>query len=231
CRPIAMSIQIAFVKGLDTQSELLWLATHFVERSQTVVNVEHRVLESLRHDRPGELLKFEDEMHVLLTRLRIEVLWESKKQNVAEKIEDRFLHRRIAALGRGDRALDHLSIFVADRLAGREISSINREAGNCFPHRPCERFECEIAIPPIFFRQPVEHVAEHFDFVGQGQSHHQTLLRVNEMPEMHRVSDEPMKSPRHVSFSRSVHENAGDLIGKIVTGRSMEWPTCTKLFR
>src|SRR6267378_7965544 len=108
-----MSIQIAFVKCLNTQAELLRFATHFVERGQTVVNVEYRVFESLRHDRPGELLEFEHEMHVLLARLRIEVFRKSEKQNVAEKIEDRFLHRRIAAFGRSNRAPDHLSIFVA----------------------------------------------------------------------------------------------------------------------
>ena len=94
-----MSIQIAFVKCLDTQPELLRLAADFVERRQTVINVEHRVLESLRHDRPGELLEFENEMHVLLARLHIQVLRETKKQNVAEEIKDRFFHRRIATLG------------------------------------------------------------------------------------------------------------------------------------
>src|SRR5713101_791629 len=68
-----MLIQVAFVKCVDTQAELLRLAAHFVERGQTVVNVEHRVFESLRHDRPGELLEFEHEIHVLFACLRIQV--------------------------------------------------------------------------------------------------------------------------------------------------------------
>src|ERR1700730_3449998 len=119
-----MPIQVSLVKGVDTQAELFRLAAHFVERGQTVVNVEDRVFETLGHDRPGELLKFEHEMHVLFARLRIQVFRKTKKQNVAEKIEDRLLHRWIAAFGRSNRALDHLSILVADRLTGREISSI-----------------------------------------------------------------------------------------------------------
>src|SRR5438874_5268793 len=104
-----MSIQVSIVKRLDAQFELLWLAAHFVERGQTVVNVKHSVLETLRHNRTGELLKFKDEMHVLFAPLCIQVLRKSKKQNVAKKIEGRFLHCRIAAFGRGDCALDHLS--------------------------------------------------------------------------------------------------------------------------
>src|SRR5947207_2733496 len=56
-RPTALSIQVALVEFLDPQPELLRLAAHFLERSQTTVNVEHRVLESLGHDRAGSLLK------------------------------------------------------------------------------------------------------------------------------------------------------------------------------
>ena len=51
------------------------------------------------------------------------------------------------------------------------------------------------------------------------------------MPEVHGVSDESMKSPRHVGFGRCVDENAGHLIGKIVTGRSVQRPIRTQLFR
>ena len=74
------------------------------------------------------------------------------ESQVAKKIEDRLLHRWIAALRRSDRPLDHVSIFVAHRVAGREISSVNREAGNRFPHRAGEGFKREIAIPSVFFR-------------------------------------------------------------------------------
>src|SRR6266700_187884 len=151
-----MSIQVSIVKRLGAQPELLWLAAHFVERGQTVVNVKHGVLETLRHNRAGALLKFEDEMHMLFAPLCIQVLRKSKKQNVAEKIEGRFLHRRIAAFGRGDCALNYLSIFFAHRMAGGEISPINREAGDRLSHGAGERFKCKIAIPAIVSGKPVE---------------------------------------------------------------------------
>src|SRR5438105_4047217 len=101
-----MSVEVSIVKRFGAQPELLWLAAHFVERGQTIVNVKHGVLETLRHNRAGELLKFEDEMHVFFAPLCIQVFRKPKKQNVPEKIEDRFLHRRIAAFGRSDCALN-----------------------------------------------------------------------------------------------------------------------------
>src|SRR5262249_1112356 len=130
-----MSIQIPLVKRIDAETKLLRFAADFIERRETVVNVEHRVFETLGHDRSGELLKLQDEMDVLLARLRIQIFREPKKQNVAKEIEDRFLYRRITALGGSDRALDHLAIFVAHRLARREIGPINRKTGDCFSHR------------------------------------------------------------------------------------------------
>src|ERR1700720_4490744 len=147
-----MSIQISFVKCIDTQPELLRFAPNFVERRKPVVNVERRILETLGHDRPGELLKSEHKLHVLFAPLRIQVFRKPEKQNVAEKIENRFLDRRVTALGGGNRPLDHLPIFVAHRLAGREISSINREAGNGLAYCPGESFKGEIAIPAVFLR-------------------------------------------------------------------------------
>jgi hypothetical protein len=42
----------------------------------------------------------------------IEILRGTKQQHVAQKIEDRFLHRRVAAFGCGDSALDNLPVLV-----------------------------------------------------------------------------------------------------------------------
>ena len=44
---------VALVKCFDAQAETLRFAADFVQRGQPVVNVKRRVLESLRHDRPG----------------------------------------------------------------------------------------------------------------------------------------------------------------------------------
>ena len=123
----------------------------------------------------------------------IEVLRKPENQNVTQKIEDGFFNRGVAAFGCGDGAFDHLSIFLVHRPARREIGSINRKTGDRFPHGAGQRFEGEIAIPAVLLGQPIDHVAENIDIVGQRQFHHLQLLRVDEMTEMQRVTDGMME--------------------------------------
>src|SRR6202022_2823830 len=101
--------------------ELLRFAADFVQRNETIVNVKRGVLEPLRHDRAGELLELEHEMNVRFARLFVEVFRKSEKQNVAQKIENGFLDRGIATLGRRDRPFDDVAIGVAHWLSGGKI--------------------------------------------------------------------------------------------------------------
>ncbi len=124
-----------------------------------------------------------------------------------------------------------MSIFVAHWLTGREISPINRKTGDRLPDRAGQRLESEIAIPAIFFRQSVEHTAEHFDFVRERDPRHQSLLRVNKMSEVHRVTDEAVKRLRDCRFGRAVHQHVRDLICEIVAGCSMHRPIRAQFLR
>ena len=90
--------------------------------------------------------------------------------------------------------------------AGREISPINREAGDRFAHSAAQRIEGEIAIPAILLRKPIEHVAEDIDVVGERQPHDEALLRVNQMAEMHRVADEPVEGLRDRCSADAIDE-------------------------
>ena len=95
----------------DAETELLRLAADFVQRRQPVVNIEGGILESLRHDRAGALLKFQNKMHVLGAGFVVQILRETKKQNVAQEIKDRFFDRRIAPFRRGHGAFNDGAIF------------------------------------------------------------------------------------------------------------------------
>ena len=55
----------------STIPELLRLAAHFIERGQAIEEIKGRVLQSLGHDRPGALLKFQDEVHMLGARFLV----------------------------------------------------------------------------------------------------------------------------------------------------------------
>ena len=111
----------------------------------------------------------------------VKVRRETKEQYLAQIIEDRLVHSRVAALGRGDCALDNLSIFIVHRLIGLEISAINRKAGDGLAQRARQRLEREIAIPSVLLGKPVEHVPQNIDIVRQGQFHHLQLFCVQQM--------------------------------------------------
>src|SRR5436309_300947 len=155
------------MKHINARPKLLRLAAHFVYCYEPVVNVKDCVLQSLGHDRSGGLLKFQNEMRVRGAFGSAKVRRETKEQHLAQIIEDRLVHSRVAALGRGDCALDNLSIFIVHRLIGLEISAINRKAGDGLAQRARQRLEREIAIPSVLLGKPVEHVPQNIDIFAR----------------------------------------------------------------
>ncbi|KAG0505995.1 MAG: hypothetical protein Udaeo_06380 [Candidatus Udaeobacter sp.] len=89
----------------------------------------------------------------------IEALGGTKQQHIAQKIEDRFVHCRVAAFGCGDGTLDDLLILFRYRLTGLDVGSVNRKARNCFPYGTRQRFERKIAIPSVSLGQTIEQVS------------------------------------------------------------------------
>src|SRR6202008_4471672 len=101
--------------------------------------------------------KLQNEMGVFGARFGIEVRRKTKEQHLSEKIEGRFFHRGVSTLSCGNRVLDNLSVFVSHGLPWRQVRSINRKTRDGFAHRPRECLECEIAIPSVLLRKPIEH--------------------------------------------------------------------------
>ena len=154
----------------------------------------------------------------------IKIRRKTKEQHVAQIIKDRLVHSRVAALGRADRALDDLTIFVADRLTRRKISSVNREAGDGLAHRARERLEREIAIPSVLLGQAVEHVPQHNDIVRQREFHYLQLFRIQQMAEGDRVTNETMERFCDRRFGRRIDQQLCHLICKIVASGSVHRP-------
>ena len=92
-------------------AEMLRFAADLVERDEPVINVERRILQPLRHDRPGALLEFHHKVFVLGDTRRVRVRRELEQQNVAQKIEHRPLDARVAALGQRDGTVDHGAVL------------------------------------------------------------------------------------------------------------------------
>ena len=79
---------------------------------------------------------------------------------------------------------------------GSDVRAINRETRDRFAHRAGQRIEGEIAKPAVLLREPVEHVAQNVDVVREREPHDQPLLRVNQMPEVHRMTDKTLEGFR-----------------------------------
>src|SRR5262249_39828915 len=141
-------------------------------------NVKDRILQSLRNHGCRRLLKFQNEMRVRRASTGIEICRETKEQHVKQKIEDRFVHRRVSAFGCADYALDDFPIFFAHGLTRSEIGSVNRETGDGLAHSTRERLEGEITVPTATLGKPIEHVTQHIDIVRQRELHHLELFRI-----------------------------------------------------
>ncbi len=227
--PVLLALAIVPVKSFHAQSEALRFAADFVQRGQPVVDVKSGILQPLGHDRPGCLLEFQDEMDVLFAGFVVEVFRETEEQDVAQEIEDRFFERRVAPLGRSDRALDHGAIGFAHRAARREVGSINRKTGDCLAHRKGQGIEGIIAVPAIFLRDPVEHRAEDIDVVGEREPHDEALLGIDEMSEMQGVPNEFVERVRDRALGRGVDQHADGVVHEIIASRAVNWPVFRKL--
>src|SRR4051794_10458362 len=83
------ALRHAMVKICNRQSTLGRIAPDLVERQQHVIAVERRVLERLRHHRPGELLDLEREVsHACLAVSAAAGSDEVEGEYVAQELED-----------------------------------------------------------------------------------------------------------------------------------------------
>src|SRR6185369_15142063 len=95
-------------------AEAVGLATHLVERDQPVVDIEDSVLDTLRDDRPGSLLEFQDELALHLPSGALGAGRKSQEQEIADEVEDRGVGARIAAPSFADRRFNRVLVAPAD---------------------------------------------------------------------------------------------------------------------
>ncbi len=94
-------------------------ASDLVEREQRTVAIERRVLQTLRHDRPGELLEAHDEQTALGALGIAEAVGILEQEQVLDEIEDRSAGRRIAALRGLDGGADIAVVLFVGMLGYR----------------------------------------------------------------------------------------------------------------
>ena len=67
------------MKGVGVDPKLLRFAADLVERSQSIVNIERRVLDAFGHHWPRYLLKLQHKVHLLGARFLFDVLRETQQ--------------------------------------------------------------------------------------------------------------------------------------------------------
>ena len=71
---------------------------------------------------------------------------------------------------------------------------------------------------------------EDVDVVRERQPHDQAFLRVNQMPEVHRVTNETLERFRDRLLRRRVHQKSRDQLAEFVTGRAVDRPIFPERF-
>ena len=66
--------------------------------------------------------------------------------------------------------------------------------------------------------------------LAERQPHDQAFLRVNQMPEVHRVADETLKRFRDGLLRRRIDQKARDQLAEFVTGRAVDRPIFPQRF-
>src|SRR5258706_8447623 len=86
-RPILLAAVEKLMKFVEGNAEPIGIAADLIERQQAIENVVRRVLQPLRHQRAGQLLKAHDKMSPVLFRLVALMLVELKEQESFDEIQ------------------------------------------------------------------------------------------------------------------------------------------------
>ena len=174
---------VLLMKSLDGRPLRVGFAADFVQRDESVENIERRVLDPLRRDRSRGLLELEHERAAQFFIDRM-CVFRRRQKHVTQELEDRALQRRIAPSREREGAQDHARIRLVRGLRGIEVTAIHREARDDFAHRRRERVQREIAIPAMAFRNAIEQRAERVHFARHRRLHYELLTAIRHFAEI-----------------------------------------------
>ncbi len=70
-RPVLGALEIAGVELIRSDAELPRRAAYFIDRNETVIDIERGIFQALGHYRPGELLEFQSEIKFSAVKPRL----------------------------------------------------------------------------------------------------------------------------------------------------------------
>src|SRR3989304_3666925 len=169
--PIPQTFSILVMEGGYGAPELIPVSAHFVQRHEAVVNIKSRLLDSLGHYRPGDLLELLDEVDQAPSVFFRKALNVLEQKRVPYKFEDGFRRSGVSSLRFFYSCLDIRLILPRYATWFRNISAVHGQAGDHLPDGEGEAVERKISVPAVLFRDALELVAERIDLAGPRNQH------------------------------------------------------------
>ena len=222
-RPALRAPAVRPVELLHRGAEMPRIVAHFVQRDQPVVAVESGIFHTFRRHRARELLEFHgkpENRALVLGRLLSTHLDE---QHALNKIKDRQVRRVASLSGRGNGPLDRLPVGIA-YLASVEVSAVYRKAGGDISQSHPEAVQGEVTGVAVGQRDSAEGVGEDVQFAGQGHNQDQFLTAVDEIAEIHGLTDKGTIGALHFRLRSGVDKEAIHQTSKLVSRHTLNRP-------
>src|SRR5690606_16006557 len=95
-RPMLLAVKVLLVENRYWYSKAARIASNFVERDETIEDVECRVFRPFSHDRTANLLELHDELDDFLSVFRLELVDVAQQQCILNEGENRLGGTRIS---------------------------------------------------------------------------------------------------------------------------------------
>ena len=193
-----------------------------------MVDVKGRVLDSLGHDRSGDLLELAGESLLLGPIILADKVGRITQNHVADETKDAAAQERVAYPCHPHGRLDIAPIGRA-RSGRVDVRAINGEAGDHFAQRVSERIESKVARAPRLLSQSVELMRQHVQLARQRHLHDQQLLAIDKFGERHGVRNKFAVEPADPLDLAAIHEQAVDLVEEVVAAGAVDRPGWNEL--
>ncbi len=223
-RPIAGALLIGVMKGGNGQSELPRITADLVERDEAVIAVEGRVLQTLRHHRPGVLLKFHGKScHLVAHRAARWRAREIGRDDGVNEIEN-LMPEPAPFLARPGRCPFDIPAILGRYPMRSHIGAIDGEAGDHRPQRPAQAVPRVVSAVPVPLRDAMKIGGEHAKLAAEHGIHHEILRIAQQLVEIGLPPDEPLIVAGRRRLLPRVDQEAVELADEIVTGGARHRP-------
>src|SRR5262245_49794771 len=150
-RPASLPFYVVSVKNCGSNTKSLGVAAYFVERNESVVNVEGGIFQAFGHYGSRNLLEPQRKANQLSSIVWLKVFKVMKQQDVSNEVENCLGRSRIPTSCLSDGHLNVGSILLRHRLLFDNVGAIHGQAGNDLSNSMSQAVEGKVPIASILF--------------------------------------------------------------------------------